>query len=41
MKNVIEKRLIREEVPTELTWDLSDFIQSDEEWAHCTKCIKR
>ncbi|MGG3445718.1 oligoendopeptidase F [Bacillus nitratireducens] len=32
MKHVIEKRLIRAEVPTELTWDLSDLYKSDDEW---------
>ncbi|PGM60430.1 oligoendopeptidase F [Bacillus cereus] len=32
MKDVIEKRPIREEVPTELTWDLSDLYKSDNEW---------
>ncbi|WP_242240651.1 oligoendopeptidase F [Bacillus cereus group sp. BfR-BA-01309] len=32
MKNIIEKRHIRAEVPTELTWDLSDLYQSDKEW---------
>ncbi|MCC2327513.1 oligoendopeptidase F [Bacillus wiedmannii] len=32
MKNVIEKRHIRTEVPTELTWDLSDLYESDKEW---------
>ncbi|PGC64396.1 oligoendopeptidase F [Bacillus toyonensis] len=32
MKNVIENRLIRAEVPTELTWDLSDLYKSDAEW---------
>ncbi|WP_144614755.1 oligoendopeptidase F [Bacillus cereus] len=32
MKNVIEKRHIRAEVPTELTWDLSDLYESDKEW---------
>ncbi|WP_259416596.1 oligoendopeptidase F [Bacillus toyonensis] len=32
MKNVIENRLIRAEVPTELTWDLSDLYKSDVEW---------
>ncbi|EJQ42602.1 oligoendopeptidase F [Bacillus wiedmannii] len=32
MKNVIEKRHIRTEVPTELTWDLSDLFESDKDW---------
>ncbi|PHD65781.1 oligoendopeptidase F [Bacillus toyonensis] len=32
MKNVIENRLIRAEVPTELTWDLSGLYKSDAEW---------
>ncbi|UNP76557.1 oligoendopeptidase F [Bacillus nitratireducens] len=32
MKHVIEKRLIRAEVPTKLTWDLSDLYKSDDEW---------
>ncbi|PHB21149.1 oligoendopeptidase F [Bacillus toyonensis] len=32
MKNVIENRLIRAEVPTELTWDLFDLYKSDAEW---------
>ncbi|PEM23037.1 oligoendopeptidase F [Bacillus wiedmannii] len=32
MKNVIEKRHIRAEVPTELTWDLSDLFESDKDW---------
>ncbi|MES5941608.1 MULTISPECIES: oligoendopeptidase F [unclassified Bacillus cereus group] len=32
MKNVIEKRYIRAEVPTELTWDLSDLFESDKDW---------
>lgn len=32
MKNIIEKRHIRAEVPTELTWDLSDLYASDKEW---------
>ncbi|MEW9575337.1 oligoendopeptidase F [Bacillus toyonensis] len=32
MKNVIENRLIRAEVPTELTWNLSDLYKSDAEW---------
>ncbi|RKF44449.1 oligoendopeptidase F [Bacillus wiedmannii] len=32
MKNVIEKLHIRAEVPTELTWDLSDLYESDKEW---------
>ncbi|HHK5535536.1 TPA: oligoendopeptidase F [Bacillus mobilis] len=32
MKNIIEKRHIRAEVPTELTWDLSDLYESDKEW---------
>ncbi|MBP3969910.1 oligoendopeptidase F [Bacillus sp. WL1] len=32
MKDVIEKRYIRAEVPTELTWDLSDLYESDKEW---------
>ncbi|MGN4447084.1 oligoendopeptidase F [Bacillus cereus group sp. MYBK79-1] len=32
MKNVIEKRHIRAEVPTELTWDLSDLYECDKEW---------
>ncbi|MGO5007831.1 oligoendopeptidase F [Bacillus wiedmannii] len=32
MKNIIEKRHIRAEVPTELTWDLSDLFESDKDW---------
>ncbi|HDR8184814.1 TPA: oligoendopeptidase F [Bacillus thuringiensis] len=32
MKDVIEKRHIRAEVPTELTWDLSDLFESDKDW---------
>ena len=32
MKDLIEKRHIRAEVPTELTWDLSDLYESDKEW---------
>ncbi|KAB2459144.1 oligoendopeptidase F [Bacillus sp. CH126_4D] len=32
MKHVIEKRHIRAEVPTELTWDLSDLYECDKEW---------
>ncbi|PFV82627.1 oligoendopeptidase F [Bacillus sp. AFS059628] len=32
MKNTIEKRHIRAEVPAELTWDLSDLYESDKEW---------
>lgn len=32
MKDVIEKRHIRAEVPIELTWDLSDLYESDKEW---------
>ncbi|MED0874941.1 oligoendopeptidase F [Bacillus mobilis] len=32
MKNTIGKRHIRAEVPTELTWDLSDLYESDKEW---------
>lgn len=32
MKNTIEKRHIRAEVPTELTWDLSDLYECDKEW---------
>ncbi|MGG0300201.1 oligoendopeptidase F [Bacillus albus] len=32
MKNTIEKRHIRAEVPTELTWDLSDLYECDTEW---------
>lgn len=32
MKDVIEKRHIRAEVPTELTWDLSNLYESDKEW---------
>ncbi|WP_075311722.1 oligoendopeptidase F [Bacillus wiedmannii] len=32
MKNVIEKRHIRTEVPTELTWDLSDLFESVKDW---------
>lgn len=32
MKHVIEKRLIRAEIPIELTWDLSDLYKSDDEW---------
>ncbi|MBE7122343.1 oligoendopeptidase F [Bacillus cereus] len=32
MENVIEKRLTRTEIPTELTWDLSDLYKSDAEW---------
>lgn len=32
MKNVIEKRHIRAEVSTELTWDLSDLFESDKDW---------
>ncbi|PEK59537.1 oligoendopeptidase F [Bacillus wiedmannii] len=32
MKNVIEKRHIRAEVPTELTWDLCDLFESDKDW---------
>ncbi|GAB6432125.1 MULTISPECIES: oligoendopeptidase F [Bacillus] len=32
MKNIIEKRHIRAEVPTELTWDLSDLYASDKKW---------
>ncbi|MGN4821805.1 oligoendopeptidase F [Bacillus cereus group sp. MYBK139-2] len=32
MKKTIEKRHIRAEVPTELTWDLSDLYESDKEW---------
>ncbi|EOP48011.1 oligoendopeptidase F [Bacillus cereus VDM053] len=32
MKHVIEKRLIRAEVPTELTWDLSDLYKSADGW---------
>lgn len=32
MKNVIEKRHMRAEVPTELTWDLSDLFESDKDW---------
>ncbi|MDM5237035.1 oligoendopeptidase F [Bacillus cereus] len=32
MKHIIEKRLIRAEIPNELTWDLSDLYKSDDEW---------
>ncbi|HDR8090487.1 TPA: oligoendopeptidase F [Bacillus cereus] len=32
MKNVIENRLNRAEVPAELTWNLSDLYNSDAEW---------
>ncbi|KOS23783.1 oligoendopeptidase F [Bacillus anthracis] len=32
MKDVIEKRHIRAEVPIELTWDLSDLYESDKKW---------
>ncbi|MDA2384798.1 oligoendopeptidase F [Bacillus cereus] len=32
MKNVMENRLNRAEVPAELTWDLSDLYNSDAEW---------
>lgn len=32
LKNVIENRLNRAEVPAELTWDLSDLYNSDAEW---------
>ncbi|MFJ1103941.1 oligoendopeptidase F [Bacillus sp. RA(2023)] len=32
MKNTIEKRHIRAEVPTELTWDLSHLYECDKEW---------
>ena len=35
MKHVIEKRLIRAEIPIELTWDLSDLYKSDDEWHVC------
>ena len=39
MKNVIEKRLIRAEVPTELTWDLSDLYKSDKEWGNALRVL--
>ncbi len=31
-EKTIEKRHIRADVPTELTWDLSDLYESDKEW---------
>ncbi|PFQ70465.1 oligoendopeptidase F [Bacillus cereus] len=40
MKHVIEKRLIRAEVPTELTWDLSDLYKSDDEWHTALKVLE-
>lgn len=40
MKHVIEKRLIRAEIPTELTWDLSDLYQSDDEWHTALHVLK-
>ncbi|WP_439874698.1 oligoendopeptidase F [Bacillus mycoides] len=39
MKNVIEKRLIRAEVSTELTWDLSDLYESDKEWGNALSVL--
>ncbi|MBJ8104203.1 MULTISPECIES: oligoendopeptidase F [Bacillus cereus group] len=39
MKNVIEKRLIRAEVSTELTWDLSDLYESDKEWGNALRVL--
>lgn len=40
MKDVIEKRHIRAEVPTELTWDLSDLYESDKEWETALRVLK-
>ncbi|PEC23591.1 oligoendopeptidase F [Bacillus cereus] len=40
MKHVIEKRLIRAEIPTELTWDLSDLYKSDDEWHTALHVLK-
>ncbi|MEH7456929.1 oligoendopeptidase F [Bacillus sp. JJ1127] len=37
MKNVIEKRLTRSEVSTELTWDLTDLYASDQDWENARK----
>ncbi|GLV62954.1 oligoendopeptidase F [Bacillus mycoides] len=39
MKNVIEKRLIRAEISTELTWDLSDLYESDKEWENALRVL--
>ncbi|MEV5111889.1 oligoendopeptidase F [Bacillus sp. LBA3-1-1.1] len=39
MKNVIEQRLIRTEVSTELTWDLSDLYESDKEWGNALRVL--
>ncbi|KAA0774573.1 oligoendopeptidase F [Bacillus sp. AR2-1] len=39
MKNVIEKRHIRAEVPTELTWDLSDLFGSDKDWVTALRVL--
>jgi len=39
MKNVIEQRLIRAEVSTELTWDLSDLYESDKEWGNALRVL--
>ncbi|WP_226679207.1 oligoendopeptidase F [Mesobacillus jeotgali] len=32
MTKTIEKRLVRSEVPVDLTWNLDDLFQSDQEW---------
>ncbi|WP_377863698.1 oligoendopeptidase F [Bacillus sp. R86525] len=39
MKNVIEQRLIRAEISTELTWDLSDLYESDKEWGNALRVL--
>lgn len=39
MKHVIEKRHIRAEVPTELTWDLSDLFESDKDWETASRVL--
>ncbi|KFN01464.1 oligoendopeptidase F [Bacillus clarus] len=40
MENVIAKRLTRSEVPTELTWDLSDLYKSDQDWEDGLKILE-
>ncbi|WP_102264703.1 oligoendopeptidase F [Mesobacillus jeotgali] len=40
MTKTIEKRLVRSEVPVDLTWNLDDLFQSDQEWETALKEIE-
>ncbi|MBT2692235.1 oligoendopeptidase F [Bacillus sp. ISL-55] len=40
MTKTIEKRLVRSEVPVDLTWNLDDLFQTDQEWETALKEIE-